>query len=313
MDAILKLIIQIPCLNEAETLGVTVNDLPTEISGIDEIEYLVIDDGSTDNTVEVAKELGIHHVVSLGHNQGLARAFAAGIDACLERGADIIVNTDADNQYCGEDIAKLVAPILEGKAEIVVGERPIMQTQHFSPIKKALQRLGSWVVRVASDTDIPDAPSGFRAISSSAASRINVFSGYTYTLETIIQAGQRNIPITSVPVRTNAELRPSRLFGSIPQYIQRSVFTIIRIFVVYKPFAFFFSIGFTSLFFGLLFGFRYLYFMTIGDAGGHIQSLILTSILIGVGIQTILFAFLADIIAVNRKLLEDIKVGLKEK
>lgn len=309
----MKLIIQIPCLNEQETLPVTIADLPRQIDGIDVIEYLVIDDGSTDNTVEVAKECGVHHVVSLGHNQGLATAFTTGLRSALDLGADIIVNTDADNQYNGEDIAKLVKPVLDGESDFVVGERPIMQTEHFSPIKKLLQRLGSWVVRLASGTDIPDAPSGFRALSKKAAEQVNVFSDYTYTLETIIQAGQKNIRISSVPIRTNGELRPSRLFGSIPQYIQRSVFTIIRIFVVYKPFAFFFSIGSVLFTLGTLIGLRFLYFYFSGEPSGHIQSLILASILLGIGTQTILVAFLADMLAVNRKLLEKIKISLANK
>ena len=309
----MKLIIQIPCLNEQETLPITINDLPKSIEGVAEIEILVIDDGSTDDTVKVAKDCGVHHVVSLGHNQGLATAFTTGIQTALELGADIIVNTDADNQYDGADIAKLVGPVLAGESDFVVGERPIMQTEGFSPIKKLLQRLGSWVVRLASGTDIPDAPSGFRALSRKAAQQVNVFSEYTYTLETIIQAGQKNMRISSVPIRTNRELRPSRLFGSIPQYIQRSVFTIVRIFVVYKPFAFFFSIGAVLFALGMIIGLRFLYFYFGGDPSGHIQSLILASILLGIGTQTILVAFLADMLAVNRKLLEQIKINLNSK
>jgi len=293
----LKLIIQIPCLNEEESLPITLKELPTEIPGIDQIEWLIIDDGSTDQTVSVAKELGVHHIVSLGHNQGLAKAFMAGIRKCLDLGADIIVNTDADNQYMGADIEKLVQPILNGKADIVIGERPILQTEHFSILKKLLQKLGSWAVRVASQTDIPDAPSGFRAISRQAALRLNVFNDYTYTLETIIQAGQKNMRLVSVPIRTNAELRPSRLFGSIPQYIQRSVFTI----------------GSMLLTGGVLLGLRYVYFMLTGDPGGHVQSLILAAILTGVGFQTILSAFLADLLAVNRKLLEELKISHRER
>ena len=226
--------------------------------------------------------------MSLGHNS-LATAFV-GLQASLALGADIIVNTDADNQYNGEDIKKLVEPILKGESDFVVGERPIMQTEHFSPIK-LLQRLGSWVVRLASGTDIPDAPSGFRALSKEAATQVNVFGEYTHTLETIIQAGQKNIRITSVPIRTNGELRPSRLFSSIPQYIQRSVFTIIRIFVVYKPFAFFFTIGSALFAIGTLISLRFLYFYFSGEPSGHIQSLILASILLGIGTQTMLVAF----------------------
>lgn len=235
----MKLIIQIPCYNEEGTLGLTYHDLPKHIDGIDEIEYLIINDGSTDRTLEVAQSLGIHHVVNFKQNKGLAKGFMAGLDACLRLGADIIVNTDADNQYCGEDIEKLVRPILEGKADIVIGERPIDQTKSFSWKKKKFQHLGSWVVRVASGTDIPDAPSGFRAYSREAALRINVINEYTYTLETIIQAGNDKIAMTSVPIHTNGETRPSRLFSSMWRYMKRSATVIIRSFLMYKPLRFF--------------------------------------------------------------------------
>lgn len=218
----MKLIIQIPCYNEEETLGITVNDLPRQIDGIDEIEYLIINDGSRDRTVEVARELGIHHVVSFKQNKGLAKGFMAGLDACLHLGADIIVNTDADNQYCGADIEKLVRPILDNEADIVIGERPIDETEHFSWKKKKFQHLGSWVVRMASGTSIPDAPSGFRAYSREAALRLNVTNEYTYTLETIIQAGHDKIAMASVPIQTNGETRPSRLFSSMWRYMKRS-------------------------------------------------------------------------------------------
>lgn len=211
----MKLIIQIPCYNEEKTLEIALNDLPKQIDGIDEIEYLIINDGSADKTVEVAVNWGVHYVVSFTRNKGLAKGFMAGLDACLRHGADIIVNTDADDQYCGADIEKLVRPILDGRADIVIGERPIDQTQHFSTLKKKLQHLGSWVVRKASDTDIPDAPSGFRAFSRDAALHINVVNEYTYTLEMIVQAGRNKMAIMSVPIRTNAELRPSRLFHSM--------------------------------------------------------------------------------------------------
>lgn len=239
----MKLIIQIPCLNEAETLEVALNDLPKHIDGIDEIEYLIINDGSTDNTVEVAKNWGVQYVVNFKQNKGLARGFMAGLDACLRNGADIIVNTDADNQYCGADIEKLVRPILDGKADIVIGERPIDDTAHFSPLKKKLQHIGSWTVRVASKSDIPDAPSGFRAYSKEAALRLNVVNQYTYTLETIVQAGHEKFAMTSVPIRTNDELRPSRLFSSMFGYIKKSVVTIARSFMMYKPLRFFGLIG----------------------------------------------------------------------
>ena len=239
----MKLIIQIPCYNEAETLEIALNDLPKHIDGIDEIEYLIINDGSRDNTVEVAKNWGVNYVVNFKQNKGLAKGFMAGLDACLRNGADIIVNTDADNQYVGEDIEKLVRPILEGKADMVIGERPIDQTEHFSPLKKKLQHFGSWVVRKASKTDIPDAPSGFRAYSREAAMRMNVVNEYTYTLETIVQAGRNKIPLMSVPIRTNGELRPSRLFSSMFGYVKKSMLTIIRAFLMYKPLMFFTSLG----------------------------------------------------------------------
>ena len=239
----MKLIIQIPCYNEAETLEIALNDLPKKIDGIDEIEYLIINDGSVDNTVEVAKNWGVHYVVNFKKNKGLAKGFMAGLDACLRNGADIIVNTDADNQYCGEDIEKLVRPILDGKADIVIGERPIDKTEHFSPLKKKLQHLGSWTVRVASHTDMPDAPSGFRAYSRDAAMRLNVTNEYTYTLETIIQAGRNKMAMESVPIRTNPELRKSRLFSSMFGYVKRSMVTIVRSFMMCKPLRFFMGIG----------------------------------------------------------------------
>jgi glycosyltransferase involved in cell wall biosynthesis len=228
----MKVIIQIPCFNEEETLGITLDALPRTLPGVDEVEYLIIDDGSTDRTVEVAKAHGVHHVTSFTYNRGLAAAFMRGLRVAVDQGADIVVNTDADNQYCADDIEKLIAPILSGKAGIVVGARPIQDHPHFSGLKKLLQRLGSYMVRLASNTDIPDAPSGFRAISRDAAQQLNVFNKYTYTLETIIQAGHKGIPITSVPIRVNGDLRPSRLVKSIPSYIYRSVVVIFRIFVV---------------------------------------------------------------------------------
>jgi len=308
----MKLIIQIPCYNEAETLSITLRDLPRKVSGFDEVEWLIIDDGSTDNTVEVAKANGVDHVVSFNKNQGLARSFMAGLDACLKLGADVILNTDADNQYNAADIPHLVQPILNGKAEIVVGARPIGDIKHFSPLKKILQKLGSWVVRFASKTNIPDAPSGFRGISREAALHLNVFNDYTYTLETIIQAGQKNMSILSVPVRVNEAIRPSRLVKSIPIYLKKSIVTIIRIFVVYKPFRFFMSIGLLLFASGLLIGLRFLYYFIAEGAAGHIQSLILSSILIGIGFQTGLVAFLADLQAVNRRLMEDIQYRLRK-
>lgn len=308
----MKLIIQIPCYNEAETLEVALNDLPKRIEGIDEIEYLIINDGSKDKTVEVAVNWGVHHVVSFTRNKGLAKGFMAGVEACLRNGADIIVNTDADNQYCGEDIEKLVRPILEGKADIVIGERPIDQTEHFSPLKKKLQHLGSWVVRKASGTDIPDAPSGFRAYSREAALRLNVVNEYTYTLEQIVQAGRNKIAITSVPIRTNGELRPSRLFNSMFGYIKKSMLTIIRAYLMYKPLRFFFFIGLIPMIIGLALGIRYIVFIFMGTAGGHVQSLILASMTILLGFMCWMIGVQADIIAANRKILEDIQYHVRK-
>lgn len=303
----MKLIIQIPCYNEAGTLAIALSSLPREVAGFDKVEWLIINDGSTDDTVKVAKECGVDYVVDLKTNQGLAKGFMAGIAECLRQGADVIVNTDADNQYEAADIPKLVQPIIENKAEYVVGERPISQTEHFSPVKKALQKLGSWVVRKASQTDIPDAPSGFRAMSRECAMQLNVYNAYTYTLETIIQAGQKNMTITSVPIRTNEDLRPSRLFSSIPQYIKKSIGTIVRISVVYSPFRFFMTIAAVLFGLGLLLGLRFLYFYLTGDGDGHVQSVVLSGVLMIIGFQTGLIAFISDLISVNRVLLEEVR------
>lgn len=292
-------------------MEIALNDLPKHIDGIDEIEYLIINDGSKDNTVEVAKKWGVHYVVNFRRNKGLAKGFMAGLDACLRNGADIIVNTDADNQYCGDDIEKLVRPIIEGKTDIVIGARPIDETEHFSPLKKKLQHFGSWVVRKASKSDIPDAPSGFRAYSREAAMRLNVTNEYTYTLETIVQAGREKIAMESVPIRTNAELRPSRLFNSMMGYVKKSMLTIIRAFMMYKPLKFFTIVGLIPFLIGAGIGIRYLVFLFMGDAGGHVQSLILASILIMMGFMTIIIGLQADIIAANRKLLEDIQYRVK--
>jgi glycosyltransferase involved in cell wall biosynthesis len=307
----LKLIIQIPCFNEAKTLSIALSALPRTVPGFDTVEWLIIDDGSQDDTVKVARECGVDHVVRHTRNQGLARGFMTGLDACLRLGADVIVNTDADNQYNADDIPALVAPILEHRADIVVGARPIETIEHFSPIKKMLQKLGSWVVRVASNTDIPDAPSGFRAMSRAAAQRLMVFNNYTYTLETIIQAGQKNMAITSVPIRVNEDLRPSRLVKSIPSYIKRSIATIIRIFIIYRPFRFFGTIGAILFGAGFLIGLRFLLNYLSGEGAGHVQSLILAGALLAMGFQAILVAFLADLLAANRKLLEDVRFRLK--
>lgn len=301
----MKLIIQIPCYNEAETLEVALNDLPKELKGIDTIEYLIINDGSKDDTVRVAKDWGVHHIVGFRQNKGLAKGFMAGLDCCLKNGADIIVNTDADNQYCAEDIGLLIQPILEGRADMVIGERPIDQTEHFSFLKKKLQHFGSWVVRKASNTDIPDAPSGFRAFSREAAMRINVVNDYTYTLETIVQAGREKIAVMSVPVRTNAELRPSRLFKSIWGYVKKSMLTILRAYMMYKPLKCFTFLSIPPIAIGVLIGIRYLYYMAAGRSGGHVQSLILACTLIIMGFLTFVIGLLADVLAANRKVLED--------
>jgi glycosyltransferase involved in cell wall biosynthesis len=307
-----KLIIQIPCYNEAQTLPETLRELPRQLEGIDRVEWLIIDDGSTDGTVEVARRCGVHHIVRLPGHQGLARAFAAGLEACLKQGADIIVNTDADNQYYAADIPRLIAPVARGEADIVVGARPINEISHFSPAKKLLQRLGSWTVRAVSGTAVPDAPSGFRAMSRRAALRLNVFSGYTYTLETIIQAGRSNMMVTSVPIRTNVPLRETRLIKSIPSYIEKSVLTILRVFILYKPLRFFFYSGAIVFAAGFLLGVRFLYFYFAGAGRGHIQSIILAAVFLLMGVQLGILGLVADLIATNRRLLEDLQYRVRE-
>ena len=308
----MKLIIQIPCYNEAETLKMALDALPNQIDGVDAIEYLIINDGSQDNTVEVAKEWGVQHIVNFKQNRGLAKGFMAGLDMCLRNGADIIVNTDADNQYCGDDIEKLIAPILEGKADIVIGERPIDQTAHFSWLKKKLQHFGSWVVRKASNTDIPDAPSGFRAYSREAAMQMNVVNEYTYTLEQIVQAGRTKIAITSVPIRTNDELRPSRLFSSMFGYVKKSMLTIIRAYLMYKPMRFFIGLGFIPFLIGLAIGIRFIVLLCMGGGQGNVQSLILCSMLILIGVMIWVVGLLADVMAANRKILQEIQQKVRE-
>jgi glycosyltransferase involved in cell wall biosynthesis len=306
-----KLIIQIPCYNEAETLPVTLCDLPTQIDGFDVVEWLVIDDGSTDGTAEVAGEHGVQHVVRHPVNRGLAAAFMTGIETAVTLGADVIVNTDADNQYEGRDIVSLTRPILAGEAEMVVGARPILQTEHFSWLKKRLQVLGTAVVRLASNTEVQDAPSGFRAFTRDTAMRLNVFNTYTYTLETLIQAGHSNIRVTSVPVRTNPDLRPSRLVRSIGRYVWRSASTIVRVFATYRPLTFFWL---TSAFFGLVglgFGSWYLYHKAIGFGAGHVQSAILAASCVTIALVLFMSGFIADLVAVNRRLLQDVEWRLK--
>ena len=303
----MKLIIQIPCFNEAESLPVAVNALPRTVTGFDTVEWLIVDDGSSDGTADVAISLGVDHVVKHVSNQGLAKAFMTGIETGLEMGADVIVNTDADNQYDASYIAQLCAPILSGQAEIAIGARPISSIEHFSLVKRLLQKLGSRVVRAVSNTSVEDAPSGFRAFSKSAASRLMVFSSYTYTLETIIQAGQKNIPIASVPVAVNEDLRPFRLVKNIPTYIWRSITTMLRIFVIYRPFKVFSVVGAFLLVAGAIIGGSFLVQYLAGNGEGHVQSLILAAVLLMSGFQACLFAFTADSIAANRRLLEEVR------
>ena len=301
----MKLIVQIPCLNEEATLPQTVRDIPRNIEGIDEVEILVVDDGSTDRTVEVAKKLYVDHIVRFNKNKGLAHAFSSGLDASIKFGADIIVNTDADNQYKGEDIPKLIKPILEHKADIVVGDRQVNSIEHFSFTKKILQRVGSWVVRQFSGTNIKDTTSGFRAYSKDAALRLNIVSGYTYTLESIIQAGKKQMKIVHVPVRTNKPLRESRLFKSIPAYIQKSIVTIIRMYTMFQPLRVFFSIGAILFTLGSLGILRFLYYFFTSGGSGHIQSLVISGTLITLGFMIIMIGLVADIISFNRRLIED--------
>lgn len=303
----IKLIIQIPCFNEEESLPVTLAELPRSVPGVDIVEWLIIDDGSVDSTVDVALANGVDHIVRMKRNSGLAKVFMAGLDACLHLGADIIVNTDADNQYCAADIPALVAPVLAGRADYVIGARPIADIPHFSVIKKWLQKMGSWAVRVASKTEVPDAPSGFRAMSRDCALRLNVHSEYTYTIETIIQAGLAGMAIESVPIRVNGDMRPSRLVKSISSYVRRSLVTIARIFMTYKPMKFFMFPGVVLGGAGVLVGARFLFYLSLGQGAGHLQSLVLTAILILVGAQMVLFGLLADLIGNNRKMLEDIQ------
>jgi glycosyltransferase involved in cell wall biosynthesis len=301
-----KLIIQIPCFNEEQTLGVTLAALPREVAGFDAVEWLIVDDGSRDGTVDVARAHGVDHIVRVPTNRGLANAFRTGLRASIRLGADVIVNTDADNQYDARDIPALTAPVLAGDADIVVGARPIASIEHFSWRKKLLQKLGSWVVRVASKTDVADAPSGFRAFSREAAKRLNVFNDYTYTLETLIQAGHQKLVVKSVPIRTNEDLRPSRLLKSITSYVRFSTLTILRTFVAYKPFRFFGVPGVLSIVAGLFLSGRFLFYFLTESGSGKVQSLILAAILFGAGFLLVLVALVADLISVNRKLLEKV-------
>jgi glycosyltransferase involved in cell wall biosynthesis len=305
-----KLIIQIPCLNEADQLPAMLAELPREVQGFEIVEWLVIDDGSTDGTAEIARRHGVDHVVRHDRNRGLATAFMTGLDAALRRGADVIVNTDADNQYDSGCIPDLVAPILSGEAQMVIGARPIAEHRSFSPLKKALQRLGSYVVRKASGTLVPDAPSGFRAITRALAMQLYVFNTHTYTLETIIQAGRLNEPITSVPVRVNDQTRESRLIRSTMGYVWRSALTIIRIFAIYRPLHFFSFQAFLLALPGILAFVRFLIFYIQGEGDGHVQSLVIGAALIAAGTVVLTGAFLADLIAANRMLLAEVRMRL---
>ncbi|HEU4663605.1 MAG TPA: glycosyltransferase family 2 protein [Dokdonella sp.] len=308
----MKLIVQVPCFNESESLKHTIPQLPRTVPGFGRVEWLVVDDGSVDGTADVARQLGVDHVVRHPTNRGLAAAFMTGLEAAVALGADVIVNTDADNQYDARDIETLVGPIVDGRAEMVVGARPIAETEHFSRLKKQLQRLGSWVVRVASRTQVADAPSGFRAFTRDAAQRLNVFSSYTYTLETIIQAGQSNIRVVSVPVRTNPDLRPSRLVKSMRHYVWRSAATIVRIFATYRPLAFFGLVACVFLSTGLLLGAWYVVHMLLGEGAGHVQSAVLAAASMTIGFLLFMLGFIADLTSVNRRLLEGIDWRLRQ-
>ncbi len=301
-----KLIVQIPCLNEAGTLPATVADIPRSIPGIDEVEILVIDDGSDDDTTQVARGIGVDHIVSLRRRQGLAAVFMIGIDTCLKLGADFIVNTDGDNQYAGQDIPKLLAPLVRGEADIVIGDRNVQTIAGMSWSKKLLQRLGSWIVRQVSNTRVPDTTSGFRAYTRAAALRMTIVSEFSYTLESIIQAGKQRVAIAHVPVRTNPRTRPSRLFDSIWQYLKQSGSTIVRIYTMYEPLKVFTTIGLITFLVGFAVSVRFLYYYFTGFGAGHLQSLVLSAVLMIVGFQVMLMGLVADVISANRKLIEDV-------
>jgi glycosyltransferase involved in cell wall biosynthesis len=307
----MKLIVQIPAFNEEATIAQTLRDIPKKIDGITTIESLVIDDGSSDKTADAARKAGATHVVQLKTHRGLSSAFLAGINATLRLGADIIVNTDADNQYAGADIPKLIAPIVRGSADVVIGDREVSKSPHMSAFKRLLQRLGSRTVGLASGIRVSDVTSGFRAFSREAAMQINVFNPFTYTLETVIQAGNRNLGVQSVPVRTNAPTRPSRLYRGIGTYLRKSTATIFRIYTIYKPLKTFFAIGSVLMLAGAALGARFLWHFANGDRGGHIQSLILAAVFLIVGFQTLLIGLVADLISVNRRLSEEVLVRLK--
>ncbi len=314
----MKLIIQIPCLNEAETISKTLNELPKKIEGIDTIETLIIDDGSTDNTAEIAKKCGAHHIVRLTKRKGLARAFHIGLDASLKKGADIIVNTDADGQYKGSDIPRLVKPIVDGKADIVIGNRDIENVRQFSWIKKRLQRVGSAVVRQLSGSNIADATTGFRSYNREAALRMNIISDYTYTLESIIQAENKALAIENITITTNEVTRKSRLFKSIPEYIKRSLVTLFRVYALYNPLRLFLTLGGGIFAVGILIGCRFLFYYFTSNGAGRIQSLILAAVLMIVGFMLIVVGIVSDLISANRRLIEEVllrvkKIELKQK
>jgi glycosyltransferase involved in cell wall biosynthesis len=302
----MKLIIQIPCFNEEQTLGATLRELPRALPGVDCIEYLVVDDGSTDDTAAVARALGVHHVVRFPRQRGLARGFAAGLDACLRQGADLIVNTDADNQYPASEIPRLIAPILAGRADLVIGDRRVGTVAGFSPLKRRLQQLGSWVVQRASGLPVPDATSGFRAMSRETAQRMMVLSEYSYTLETLIHAGARRLAVAYVPIPTNPPVRPSRLMRSLSDYLAHSTIAIIRAYTTYRPLRAFLTASGLVVLAGLVVGARFVYFYLIGRGNGHIQSLILAAVLLVVGFQVGLIGLVADLIGFKRKILEEL-------
>ena len=307
----MKLIIQIPCYNEEKTLPQTIKDIPSKIEGIDHVEVLIINDGSSDRTAEVARRVGVDHIVQNTNNKGLARTFLVGLDACLRLGADIIVNTDGDNQYCGEDIKKLVAPIVRGEADMVVGDRQTDHIAHFSKNKRRLQKIGSFVVRRLSETQVQDAVSGFRALGREAALQMNIVSSFSYTIETVIQAGKKSLAVTSVPVKTNPKTRDSRLFKSIPHFVQNQVSTIIRMYTMYQPLRVFFYIGCLLILAGLVPSIRFLIYYLTGNGAGHIQSLIFAAIMYIVGFQVLMIGLVADVISFNRRLIEETLVRVR--
>lgn len=307
----MKLIIQIPCYNEESTLPQTVRDIPKKIAGIDQVEILIVDDGSTDRTIAVAEKIGVDHIIKNSKNRGLAQTFKTGLDACLKLGADIIVNTDGDNQYQGQDIPKLIKPILDNKADIVIGDRQTDKILHFSNSKKKMQKVGSFIVRTLSGTDIPDAVSGFRAFTREAAMHMNIVSPFSYTIETIIQAGKKHLSVTSVPIGTNPKTRESRLFKSIPQFIERSATTMLRMYTMYQPLRVFFYIGCVFMILGLIPSLRFLYYFLIGSGSGHVQSLIFATIMFIIGFQVFMIGLMADVIGFNRKLIEETLLRVK--